>query len=202
MITISKRKRQAIETKLRISEAALDLYKEYSSDDVKVTDICKAAGVSVGAFYHYFESKASIIETAYESLDEVVVVTIGQRNYSSCMDKIVDIFIEATKLLDEYGYKFAAGAYKEMISDSDESTFNKDRASIKLITETIENGQKSGEIVTKKNAEKLADYLMSTGRGVIFDWCLHKGEYYICDKMAEIIRFTANCLNQSDYVLD
>ena len=82
------------------------------------------------------------------------MVTIGQRNYSSCMDKIVDIFIEATKLLDEYGYKFAAGAYKEMISDSDESTFNKDRASIKLITETIENGQKSGEIVTKKDAEK------------------------------------------------
>lgn len=198
MTTMNKRKKQAIETKLRISEAALDLYKRYSSDKVKVVDICKEAGVSVGAFYHYFESKEGIIETAYDSLDEVIVTRVSEREYATYIDKVVDIFVEATRLLEDYGYFFAAGAYKVMLSDSDESTFSKNRASFRLIAETIAEGQKAGEIVTKRDPEKLSDYLMSTGRGVIFDWCLRKGNYSISKKMDNIIRFTANCLNQPD----
>ena len=58
----STRKEQSMKTRLKILDVALDLFKEKGIDSVKVTDICQAAGVSVGAFYHHFPSKESIIE--------------------------------------------------------------------------------------------------------------------------------------------
>ena len=64
----TSRKQQAMETRIKILEIALDLFKEKGMNAVKITDICQAAGVSVGAFYHHFPSKESIIERGYQSL--------------------------------------------------------------------------------------------------------------------------------------
>ena len=52
------------ETRARILAAALDRFARYGYDATGVAEICRAAGVSKGAFYHHFPSKqAAFLES-------------------------------------------------------------------------------------------------------------------------------------------
>ena len=54
-----RRKEQAQQTEQAILQAAMELARENSFDKVSVRDICQRAGITTGAFYHHFRSKAS-----------------------------------------------------------------------------------------------------------------------------------------------
>ena len=48
------------ETRARLLEAAVRLFSRQGYDATSVAEICAAAGVSKGAFYHHFESKQAL----------------------------------------------------------------------------------------------------------------------------------------------
>jgi TetR/AcrR family transcriptional regulator, transcriptional repressor for nem operon len=54
------------DTKQRLVETAVDLIWQSSYGSVSVDDICKAAGVGKGSFYHYFPSKADLAVAAMD----------------------------------------------------------------------------------------------------------------------------------------
>lgn len=194
MDNLTSRQKQAIETKIKISKTALELFKHHPSEDVKVTDICKASGVSVGAFYHHFESKEAIIKIAYSSLDELIVTNVENREYESAVEKAVSVFTEATKILNDYGYEFVASAYKIMLTNFDESTFSRDRSSYILIADSLGKALENGEIKSEKDKFEITDILMAAGRGILFDWCLRKGEYNLTESMDYLINHSIKTL--------
>ena len=55
---------QVIENRERILEAAAQLFRERGFDGVSVAEVMKAAGLTHGAFYGYFESKEALIREA------------------------------------------------------------------------------------------------------------------------------------------
>lgn len=194
---MTKRKKQAIETKLRITKCALELYKEMGSDEVKVSDICELANVSIGAFYHHFTSKDDIIQNAYASLDDLVVAKIQDESFDSYMEKTVAIFRGCAAVSEEYGYNFVTEAYKVMLINHDDATFSKDRSSFQLVVECMQKAKENGELHTDRDPYEIAEYLFRLGRGMLFDWCLRLGSYDIKDAMEEEIRFTLPNLNQN-----
>jgi AcrR family transcriptional regulator len=64
---------RSLETRTRIIEAAMELFAQKGFEVTSVADICEAAGVSKGAFYHHFPSKQEIfregMETWVENID-------------------------------------------------------------------------------------------------------------------------------------
>ena len=58
----------AKETKQTLLDCAIDLISRQSYGAVSVDDICNAAGVRKGGFYHYFESKVDLLVEALEKL--------------------------------------------------------------------------------------------------------------------------------------
>ena len=54
---LTNRQKQAIATKERIQQAALELFSEKSFSAVTMENICQRAGVSKGLFYNYFPTK-------------------------------------------------------------------------------------------------------------------------------------------------
>ena len=60
-----RRKLQSQETERKILYAALDLMRERGFEKVSVRDICKAAGITTGAFYHHFPSKDALLWYAW-----------------------------------------------------------------------------------------------------------------------------------------
>ncbi|MEM7580932.1 MAG: TetR/AcrR family transcriptional regulator [Mastigocoleus sp.] len=55
------------ETKQKLLETSLDLIWENNYDCVGIVQICTQAGVTKGAFYHYFKSKADLAAAALEA---------------------------------------------------------------------------------------------------------------------------------------
>lgn len=52
------------DTKLKLMQTATELIWESNYDNVGIADICKKAGVTKGAFYHHFTSKADLFSSA------------------------------------------------------------------------------------------------------------------------------------------
>ena len=63
---------QREETKKRIYDVAFKLFDEFGYDKVKVSDIAKAANVSVGSVYYHYKNKEAIIDYGYYELLEVI----------------------------------------------------------------------------------------------------------------------------------
>jgi AcrR family transcriptional regulator len=58
------------ETRTRIYDAAMALFRERGFDAATMRDIAAAAGMSLGAAYHYFPSKDSIILAFYDRVTD------------------------------------------------------------------------------------------------------------------------------------
>lgn len=52
---MTQRQQQSAETRQKIYISTTTLYQTKPYDSVTIADICEAAGISVGSFYHYFK---------------------------------------------------------------------------------------------------------------------------------------------------
>ncbi|MBE0536705.1 MAG: TetR/AcrR family transcriptional regulator [Phycisphaerae bacterium] len=62
--------RGATNTKSRILQTARTLYSTHGCDTTTLEDIITAAGITKGAFYHYFKSKESLCEAVMDQVIE------------------------------------------------------------------------------------------------------------------------------------
>ncbi|MGC2660413.1 MAG: TetR/AcrR family transcriptional regulator [Bryobacteraceae bacterium] len=81
----ARRTKKSDETRTRILEAALDLFRERGFDATTTRDIARESGVALGATYYHFESKEAIVlafyelakEELHEPLEAAVVAATG-----------------------------------------------------------------------------------------------------------------------------
>jgi TetR/AcrR family transcriptional regulator, regulator of cefoperazone and chloramphenicol sensitivity len=89
------------ETRLRIIEAAIDLFGEYGFDGASTRDIAARAGVNAPALQYYFENKQGvyracaehIADSAWESLVPVVNHARHVLDANAKADALIDAFI-------------------------------------------------------------------------------------------------------------
>ena len=55
------RQLNAAKTKERLHDTALALMDKYGLENLTIQDICNAAGVSIGTFYHYYRTKDELM---------------------------------------------------------------------------------------------------------------------------------------------
>lgn len=183
----TSRKQQAMETRIKILEIALDLFKEKGMNAVKITDICQAAGVSVGAFYHHFPSKESIIERGYQSIDAYIEENMKNRSFTDCREKILTLFKEANSFMEELGWKFIGDVYKYTLSTGNKYTLSTKRFPYRFIEQSLEEGLSSGELRQEVNSEQAAEFLMKLVRGFTFDWCICEGSYSLVEEAGKAV---------------
>ncbi len=192
MNQLNKRQKQALATKLNITEKAMELIKTHGLDSVKVTDICESANISVGTFYHHFNSKEDLIENAYMKIDLLVEKNVEGLQYDSSYDKIIEIFRQAMKSIEELGYKFMADIFKHIVIRPPKYSILGTRYPYNAIKKAIEEGINSGEFISTTNAAELSHDCMRIGRGLIFDWCLYEGNYSLSQETERLARILLN----------
>ncbi|MEL7571009.1 MAG: TetR/AcrR family transcriptional regulator, partial [Eubacteriaceae bacterium] len=67
---ITSRQAQAIKTKNKILKTAIDMMQKKGFDNITIKGISKNAGVSVGSFYYYFNSKDDILLDIFHKADD------------------------------------------------------------------------------------------------------------------------------------
>ena len=64
------RSRKGEQTRARLLDAAKEIFEENGFLEARISDIADRAGLSHGAFYHYFDSKEQIFREIAEMLDD------------------------------------------------------------------------------------------------------------------------------------
>jgi AcrR family transcriptional regulator len=64
------RSRKGMQTRARLVEAAKEIFQENGFLEARISDIAERAGLSHGAFYHYFDSKEEIFREVATAVDE------------------------------------------------------------------------------------------------------------------------------------
>lgn len=174
MKELTSRQKQAIETKLRISEAAMKLLKITSYDLLKITDICNEANVSIGTFYHYFESKDMMIKSCYNSIDSLIIEDYGKKGFDSYIDAIIGLNNSEATIVASLGYNFITNSYIQILLDESQYTISPNRLVHLKLIELLKLALNENEIIDTDIYE-LSEYINRTARGNIFDWCLKRG---------------------------
>lgn len=183
MKKLTNRQKQAIATKLRITQVATELFKLNGFDSVKIQDICQAAEISIGAFYHHFKSKTEIINTAYEQVDILVLDRLETKDLDSNLDKLLFLLGEGAVVMEELGWVFVSEIYKNLLSIESKYSTKPDRYIALEVRSIIEDSLKNGELNSSISSFDLTMIIMRISRGTIFDWCLHEGNYDLKSRM-------------------
>ena len=182
---ITKRKLQAIKSKEYIYRISRELINKNGFDNVKVKDICKKAGVSVGTFYHYFSSKEAIFYEVYKIADDYfkdeVSKLLVQENFA---DRIIFFF----RIYAKYNINQGLEATSQLYNSKNKLFIAKGRYMHILLEKIIKEGQEKNEIKDEMSPEDLADYLFIMARGIVYTWLLHDGDYDLENKMVEYLK--------------
>ncbi len=177
MNKLTERQKQAIATKLRITKIASELFKLKGFDSVKIQDICDAAGISIGAFYHHFKSKMEIINISYEQVDILLMDRFEGREFPSNIDKLLFLLGEGADMMEELGWVFVGEIYKNLISTEGKYSTDPERHVTLIVKGIIEDALRDGELENSISPIDLTMIIMRISRGAIFDWCLFQGSY-------------------------
>lgn len=177
---MTRRQQKAVQTKARIYNAAIELMDRRGFEAITIADISHKAGVSVGAFYHYFKSKNDILAEIFRKGDEYFRNVVQPAlNRKGSRRQIVEFFDHYAK----FNVLTGVDTTKELFSPKIKFFTKKDRAMLTILRELILKGQEKGEIRADRDAEELVRFLFLVARGVVFEWSLYEGRYDLGEAM-------------------
>ena len=180
MAKVTNRKLQAQATYEKIYDAAMSLVEKKGFNNITVKDICEKAGVAVGSFYNYFNSKDDILNETFKKADNFFQDTVASNvDGENAKEKIVNFFF----FYADYCKRDKMDQLKQIYNTSNPMFIKKGRPMQEVLKKIVEEGIEKGEIVTDMNPDDLVRFLFIALRGVIFDWCLYDGGY-------DLIQFT------------
>lgn len=195
---MNKRTLQGMETKKRLIECARKLFKEKGYNSVTVDDIVKEANSSKGGFYTHFKTKEEILINMLPFVDDAYEAFLNTGIKPKNSIEKISLFIQyALKFIkEEIDLVFISAIYSSHIKDLTQDRFliASDRSYNKLLKKFIEEGQEKKEIKRELTPEHAAVILTSCIRGVVYDWCLYKGEFDLVDYGNEVINMMLNQL--------
>ncbi|MBN1313593.1 MAG: TetR/AcrR family transcriptional regulator [Anaerolineae bacterium] len=182
---LTKRQEQALKTKKRIYTAAVDLMNSKGFDNLTIADISKAADVSVGAFYHYFDSKNDILAEIFYQADEYFSTEVtADVEDKPALEQLVLYFDHYARFNVLSGVEMT----RQLFSSKVKFFVEEGRPMQVLLRDIISAGQKRGEIRANEDPAELVRLLFVLARGVVFDWNLYDGSYDLEETMHRYIQ--------------
>lgn len=194
----SPRQLRTEQIKQDIMAATISIVKEYGTEQVTVANICKAAGVSVGSFYHHFGSKDELlahylIEAFDRRAEEFERIDSGD-----VAEDLLEYYRLYNAFLLEQGFAFVRNFYtntnKGLYSRRSYLLGTKSYVPLtRTVHRILRAGQERGQLTSECDIAQLVYDMSVLEKGVLFDWCLCDGEY---DLQAEAARLLRNYLHR------
>lgn len=124
---------RAEDTRRRIYESALELFREKGFEQTTMRDIAAKAGVALGAAYYYFSSKEAIVLAFYQEMQEVSQEEIleAMAGHKKLKDRLRVVFEKRLELLVP-NRKFCDALFKHAPDASDPlSPFSSETSAIR-----------------------------------------------------------------------
>lgn len=181
---MTNRAKQAEATKNKIYECGVKLIRKYGFDRVTVEQIAKEAGVSVGTYYYYFETKYDLFGEMFKRADDYFLThVVGKFKSESYKEKVVEFFEKYA----EFNYLDGVDMVKKLYTSDNKMFITKGREMQNILQAIIEEGQQKGELSKAQDSSEITRILFVIARGIVYDWCLNDGKIDLKDEMKKII---------------
>lgn len=177
----STRKLKAAETKKRVYESAVALFKRKGFDQTSVDSIIEMAGVSKGTFYVHFESKVALMLEYIQGLDvdyENYVFSLFEElnNRSKLLlltEKIAD------KMIDQVGIDLLKTIYEAQITKPVhvDAILDYNRRLYGLYKELLAQGVQQGEFKMGMDIDMFSNHCVISIRGFVYEWCVRYPQF-------------------------
>ncbi len=189
-------------TKSRIVTAAWKLFYKNGYDNTTIDDIVEASETSKGSFYHYFESKDSLLgslsylfDEKYKELEETLNPAMDPIDKLLTMNRELFLMIENTVSVSMLSQLFAA----QLISTSEKHMLNPDRTYYRLLRQIVIDGKEQGLFLDQLTVTDITKAYAVYERAIMYDWCISSGNYSICQYSQKMLPlFLAGLLKHSD----
>lgn len=191
MDRLTSRTKQAQATKNKIYECGVSLIRKYGFDKVTVEQISKEAGVSVGTYYYYYESKFDLFSEIFKRADEYFEKEVsGHLEAADCKGQILEFF----QRYADFNLSDGIDMIKKLYVADNKMFIAKGRAMQKTLEDIIRIGQQDNILTGRESAEELTRILFMAAHGVVFEWCLMDGEIDLNENMNQTIAYLVNGL--------
>ena len=166
------------ETQKKLIGAVIRLAHEKSYEIITVQEICRAAGVSTGSFYHQFGSKDELVKDAYRTIDWLLTEDFVSQYRNLPPIEALDCLLRRYILYaqKEIGL-ILAQYYKVLLNNPAAPRYDAQRPYCREIRRILTEAMEQHLIGNQENPENLTYAIMRLIRGLLFDWVIQGGSY-------------------------
>lgn len=187
------------ETRQRIFDASIELFRENGFGGVSVEDITKKSGTSVGSFYHHFDSKDEIVlvflqitqERDYENYENTVMTDKAFAE-KDALERLKDFLTFSVRANRAAGEEFLRVAISCMLNaDSDYLVYKyfldpKRRFAV-IAKKLIKEGQEAQRIRCDMSVDEVFQLIELFVNGLEEKWFLSRGSRPSVQEASELL---------------
>lgn len=181
----TSRQRRSEATRKAILDAAVRLAKEGGFDKLNVRDLCAAAGVTTGAFYHHFSSKDDLLTQGFSSLDVYLEEAMKSRLGAPPLERLEALIRAYATYTEDVGWQTMALYYTRRLSDPSAASLSPNRYTLRAMEECLRELAEERILSPERSPAWTAEFFFRHFRGVVVDWILHKGSYPLWPKLQQ-----------------
>jgi AcrR family transcriptional regulator len=178
--------------KENILNTTAKIIREQGYDFVTVNNICQAAGVSTGSFYHHFGNKDELLAYFLVAAFEEHIEDFSAIQEENVVEDVLQCYRLYDAFLLKQGDTFIKNYYTTQNKALD--THSSRTPNVKLVApimykteELLRAAIKNGDVKPEIDPSALSEELCTVEKGVVFDWCL-------CDGAVDLMRLSERML--------
>lgn len=178
--------------KTKIRHEALNLFKKQGYNKTTVKEICQSSGYSVGAFYHHYDSKSSILDSTYQDFDDRLESTFQHFKFKNMTEAIYTLMIYQTQSILKAGVDLTLIQFSEQLLHGEKFIIDENRYQIQQLKKFIEIGIKNKEFKPDIIPIDYAKDIMRLSIGDTYVWCLCSGNFDLLETVNKHISYVIN----------
>ena len=183
----TSREIQAQKTRQRIIDCMYELLSTTDYNRIRVTDIAKQAGVSVGTVYLYFQSKADIATTLVQERNVILTQDQTVDGTRSVIEQYCNYVDSYLKLIQTDGFEFSRGITLAMMEQATAHHVTELDRQEKYLLALIDLGIQSGELTSEVlSPEQFFELFIQVINGTLLDWFFTRDEKLLVQGMGNL----------------
>ena len=174
---LSRQQQKSRETKARIFNAAKQILQEQGYEALSIKNICEAAGVSNGSFYHHFKTKDDLLSYYIEDQPKIDPDLLElPDNVEGVKAGIIQVYMNYVKYCRELGVEFMSEYYDTKNQALNAAIRMERPYPIITVQKYVEKAEQAGVVSLNVSIEEFTTDIRMIVIGNVFEWCVKHGE--------------------------
>lgn len=190
---VSAQDTRAQVTREELLNAAITLVEEHGMSYLTVRNICDEAGLSTGSFYNLFSGKDELItyylKHSFRKYKEKAQKEGKGQGYT-CIEKVLLVYRYYSQCCKNVGLEFVSDLYAANNSPFFDFVHrdSEDELVLDILRVYLTQGKEDGVIRPDVDVEQALLHIAALATGIMFYWCVFKGQFDVSYQMDELLR--------------